>query len=169
MKAYGENPAQDFHYVLKSFDWASLGSAKVVDIGGSRGHIAISLARVLPNISVVVQDMAHVVEGADSEVPVELQKRISFQAHDFFQPQGVIADVYYIRWVLHNWPDKHSIDILRAQIPVLKPGSRILIQDVFMPEPGEVPHCKERDIRLVCRSTALSLKPGVFCREKIRQ
>ena len=48
-------------------------------------------------------------------------------AHDFFTPQTVLADVYIYRFIFHNYSDEKAVDILKAAIPALKPGSRILI------------------------------------------
>lgn len=56
--------------------------------------------------------------------------------YDFFTPQVVNADVYLYRWIFHNWQAEESIRILRAAIPALKPGARILINDGCLPAPG---------------------------------
>jgi hypothetical protein len=79
----------------------------------------------------------------------ELKGRVTFEAHDFFAPQTVQADVIYYRWALRNWGDKYAILALRAQIPALKPGARVIIQDVILPEPGTAPMWKERIARFV--------------------
>jgi trans-aconitate methyltransferase len=149
MQVYSTRPDYDPSFIINHFDWASLGRAQVVDIGGAHGHIAIQLASHFDNIDVMVQDMAQVVEGADEKVPDVLKGRVRFMAHDLFAPQSVQADVIFFRWILHNWSDEHCVRILRAQIPVLKPGVLILIQDTIMPEPGAVPLWKERCLRWV--------------------
>jgi hypothetical protein len=57
--------------------------------------------------------------------------------HDFFTPQVVKdADVYLYRWIFHNWGDDQSVEILRAAIPALKPGAKVLINDGCLPAPG---------------------------------
>jgi hypothetical protein len=85
----------------------------------------------------------------DTDKIRELSGLVTFQAHDLFTPQTVEADLYYIRWVLHNWSDKYCIKVLRAQIPMLKPGVRILIHDTIMPMPGTVPRWRENSLRSV--------------------
>jgi hypothetical protein len=54
---------------------------------------------------------------------------MSFQVHDFFKPQPVQADIYLIKIVLHDWPDAECIKILRALVPALKPGSKVVFID----------------------------------------
>lgn len=149
MQVYTIRPEYDPSFIVDHYDWASLGSAHVVDIGGSQGHIAVKLAQHYGNLTFSVQDMDKVVEGAEDGVPADLRGRIRFMAWDFFATQTVEADVYFFRWIFHNWSDKYCIKILRAQIPALRPGAKIVIQDVMMPEPGAIPLWKEKDLRLV--------------------
>lgn len=147
MKVFSTRPEYDPSYIVENYDWASLGQSQVVDIGGAQGHTAMELAKCFEGLNILVQDMDKVVENAELGVPEELKKRVHFMAHDFFAPQTVQADVFYFRWILHNWADKYCVLILRAQIPALKPGARIIIQDTCMPEPGTVPLWRERDLR----------------------
>ncbi|KAK7743303.1 hypothetical protein SLS62_010675 [Diatrype stigma] len=103
MKAMTSSDGYDLTYVLDHYEWASLGTARVVDIGGSQGHVSIALAKQFPDLTFVVQDMEQVVEGAGASLPAELATRVQFMAHDLFKPQTVVADVYFMRWILHNW------------------------------------------------------------------
>ncbi|KAK8067560.1 hypothetical protein PG996_006672, partial [Apiospora saccharicola] len=146
MGALSASEEYDLTFVLDHYDWASLGAARV-DIGGSEGHVSVALAKRFPNLELVVQDMAQVLGQGAANLPADLKDRVSFMAHDMFRPQTVEADVYYMRWILHNWSDKNCKCILEALIPVLKKGSRILIQDFYMPKPGQVALWKEKDAR----------------------
>jgi hypothetical protein len=74
---------------------------------------------------------------------------VTFEAHDFFAPQTVNADVIFFRWVLRTWGDKYCIAALKAQLPMLKSGGRIVVQDMILPEPGKGPFWKERIARCV--------------------
>ena len=148
MQVFAQRPQFDLAYITDYYDWASLGHAKVVDVGGSQGHVAVALARRFTKLSIVVQDMDKVVENATA--PEELRERVVFMAHDLFAEQPVKeAAVYFLRWTLHNWSDKYCILILRALVPALKHGSRIIIQETLMPEPGTVAMWKEKNLRYV--------------------
>lgn len=61
--------------VSKVYDWASLGNAYIVDIGGS-GEVAIELAKNFGNIKLLVQDAAMAIKGADKDVPEQLKERV---------------------------------------------------------------------------------------------
>jgi hypothetical protein len=75
----------------------------------------------------------------DDSLSAEYKKpQIKFMQHDFFTPQPIKgADVYLLRWILHNWTDDKSVEILKNLIPALKKGSKVLINDGCLPEPGK--------------------------------
>jgi hypothetical protein len=146
MQVFTQRPQFDMRYLTDYYDWKSLGKAQVVDIGGSSGHASLALVKRFPSLSVVVQDMEMVVKNAMA--PADVQDRMGFMAHDLFAPQPIHgADVYFMRWVMHNWSDKYVTLMLRALVPALKPGARVIIQETLMPEPGAVALWKEKNLR----------------------
>ncbi|KAI1470345.1 S-adenosyl-L-methionine-dependent methyltransferase [Daldinia caldariorum] len=146
MQVFSQRPQFNLSYITDHYDWASLGQAQIVDIGGSGGHVSKALVRKYSNLNAIVQDIEKVIEGAT--VPEELRERVKFMAHDFFDPQPVQgADVYFFRWILHNWGDKYCILILRALVPALKRGARIIVQETLMPPPGTIASWKEKNLR----------------------
>lgn len=94
--------------------------------------------------------MAPVVAAAEKDSPVELAGRVRFMEHDFLTEQPVHgADVYFFRWIFHNWSDKYSIKILRNLIPALKPGAKVVINDNVLPQPGILSRWQEERLRYV--------------------
>jgi len=81
----------------------------------------------------VVQDRPKVEKSFQDNVPSDLATRVTFQAHDFFKEQPLAADVYFMKSILHDWPDKHSIKILRALLPAMKPGARVILCEGIAP------------------------------------
>ena len=70
--------------------------------------------------------------------------------HDFLTPQPVKgADIYLLRWILHDWSDKYSVAILRNLIPALKRGAKVLVNDVCIPEPGQLGIAVDRKLRVM--------------------
>ena len=76
---------------------------------------------------------------------------------DFFQPQKESADIFFLRWIFHNWSNKYSLQILRNLIPAMKPGTKIIINDFLLPEPNTLPWGLERAIRWVLFEVQISL------------
>jgi hypothetical protein len=55
-----------------------------------------------------------------------------------FEPQPVAgADIYMLKWILHDWPDAESVAILRALVPALKPGARVVFIDYVGKQEGK--------------------------------
>lgn len=78
----------------------------------------------------MLQERAHVVELAKSR-GLGADGRIEPQAHDFFTEQPVKgARAYYMRSVLHDWPDHKCLEILGHLKAAMKPGySKILLNE----------------------------------------
>lgn len=104
------------------------------------------ISQAFPHLNFVVQDLV-MNDAISSEYS---SPQIKFMAHDFFTPQPVkSADAYLMRWILHNWTDEKAIEILKNLIPALKKGSRVVINDGCLPEPGKGRWFDERAARYV--------------------
>jgi hypothetical protein len=140
------------------YDWGSLPQGcTIVDVGGARGHVSAYLAEHFDHLKFIVQDLPEVVDNSKPEgidvayqIPDSVKDRVKLLGHNFFDAQPVKgARVYLIRFTLHNWSDEYAARILRNLVKVMDSSSQIVIQDHMLPEPGEVPPVKEREIRLV--------------------
>ena len=82
-------------------------------------------------------------------MPSELGTRVTFMPYNFLTEQQPVknADVYFFRWVLHNWADGYCAKILRNLIPALKPGAKIIVNDIVLPQAGTIPHWHEARVR----------------------
>lgn len=141
MRLFHDTPAFSLDHTVNHFDWHSV--TKLVDIGGNQGNTSIALARAHPHLHCVVQDLSRFVDGVSA--PHELRDRVTFMAHDFFTPQPVRdADVYFLRFTLHDWSDLYAARILRALVPALRAGSRVVINDSCLAEAGTVSLYRQR-------------------------
>lgn len=98
------------------------------------GGFCLQLAQLYPNLKLVLQDREPAVKKAEGEVwPKENPEalttgRIRFVPHDFFQPNPEHdADVYWLRYILHDWSDDYCVRILNGIKQSMGPRSRILI------------------------------------------
>ncbi|TGJ78458.1 hypothetical protein E0Z10_g10305 [Xylaria hypoxylon] len=146
MQAFTQGTGFELTHVISGFPWGDLGKGTIVDVGGSQGFASFAIAREFPALSCVVQDLEPVVSAAVT--PPELSNRVKFMTHDFLAEQSVVgADVYFFRWIFHNWSDKYSIQILRNHIPALKKGAKIVINDNILPQPGSLSQWQEDRLR----------------------
>jgi len=126
----------DINHLIQGYDWAALDKIEgtVVDIGGGHGGVSRALAQATSKVKFIVQDLPGTVEEGKQILPKELEHRVYFMAHDFMNEQPVKgADVYFFRFILHNWSDKYATKILRNLMPAMKDGSRVVIYE-FMPD-----------------------------------
>ncbi|KAH8090989.1 S-adenosyl-L-methionine-dependent methyltransferase [Cristinia sonorae] len=125
--------------LYRDYPWQDLGAATVVDVGGGVGGMSMDLARIHPNLKFVIQDRPAVVEQGKTiwqrDFPEAVEGgRVTLMAHDFFAEQPVKgAEVYHMRYIIHDWPDDDCVKILSALRPALtSPNSRILLSDTVM-------------------------------------
>lgn len=66
-----------------------------------------------------------------------VKDRITFQDYNLNDTQPVVgADVYFFRTIFHNWPKSHCVRFLKNLVPALKPGAKILTNEIVLPKPG---------------------------------
>ncbi|KAJ6024072.1 hypothetical protein N7540_004869 [Penicillium herquei] len=123
-----------------AWDWASLGSKTIIDVGGSSGHTVLAIAPLAPNAQFIIQDnntdaldmgRKLVLRSPD----LNMRSRITFEQHNFFEEQPVVADGYIFRHILHDWNDADSVSILKALVPALRPGAKVYISEGILPDP----------------------------------
>jgi hypothetical protein len=106
--------------------------------------------RVHLQIRCISQDLPEVVSWVEF-VLGDVKGRVEVVGHGFFfffteqLVRGV--DVYLFRWLFHDWFDEYSMRILRNLIPALTFGARIVIGEVCLTGPGDVPNLLEREMR----------------------
>lgn len=143
-------PGFSVRYLVQSFPWVTGGDFVIVDVGGGLGHVSQALVDHNPTVKCIVEDSQDVVQQGQEITSARFGDRITFQAHDFFQEQPVKgADVYLLRLVLHDWSDKYSSLIIKALIPALKAGTKIVVNDRVIPGHGQASYLAEREARYV--------------------
>jgi len=98
-----------------AIDWGALDPGSVaVDIGGNVGDLTLTLAKAFPHLNYVVQDRENQILQAEKFWAAELPEavnsnKVKLQTYDFFTPQPVKnAAVYFMRFIIHDWPDTES-------------------------------------------------------------
>jgi hypothetical protein len=107
-------------------------SPLVVNVGRGTGTAPAKFRDVLPqpygsSASLVLQDLQSVIDQAKSR---SLPPNIQVMAHHFFEPQPVnAARAYFMRAILHDWPDTECQNILGNLHAAMKPGYSKLLLD----------------------------------------
>lgn len=154
MKAVQSSHGTSLKHLVTGYDWAGLGKAKVVDVGGSTCRCSIALAKAFPSLTFIVEDLPDTISNASKLLatqPDPVSSRISTLSHDFFTPQPVIgASIYLLRMILHDWPRAHALKILFNHLAALKvnANSRMVIMDTVLPPPGTTSPVEEALLRV---------------------
>ncbi|KAM4063974.1 o-methyltransferase [Hirsutella rhossiliensis] len=101
-----------------------------VDVGGGHGHQCIQLGKKYPHLlgRLVLQDLPEAVNKLP-DIP-----GVRADAYNFFDKQPITgARFYYLRRILHDWPDDECVQILYNIASAMAVDSRILIDEVVLP------------------------------------
>ncbi|KAL8826814.1 MAG: hypothetical protein Q9191_003565 [Dirinaria sp. TL-2023a] len=108
-------------------------AAAFVDVGGGYGQALAEFKKKVPAWKgrLVLQEQESVVQIAKVQSHASIIEPI---VHDFFKPESLKgARAYYMRHILHDWPDKECRTILRHLKNALEPGySKILIHECVL-------------------------------------
>ncbi|KAL2852240.1 S-adenosyl-L-methionine-dependent methyltransferase [Aspergillus pseudodeflectus] len=105
----------------------------VVDIGGNIGHEVVAFRKHFPEIQdrLVLQDVPAVIDGLSGP----LGPNIDAISHSMFEPQPIKgARAYYMRTVLHDWPDKQCLEALGHIRDAMEPDSVLLVHEILYPD-----------------------------------
>jgi len=93
---------------------------------------------MFPHLRITDQDLPEIIVQAqhawEKNAPEALlDGRVEFVPLNFFEESPVVGkDLYYLRNILHDWPDAESTTILRNIRKVMEPNSRVLIHDCVL-------------------------------------
>ncbi|KAI3603712.1 hypothetical protein WG66_006691 [Moniliophthora roreri] len=127
--------------VVNNFPWDTLPQGTTFcDIGSGVGTLTLSLASAHRHLKVVLQDFPEVLVAAkafwSAEYPQSIRdQRVDFVPLDFLKERPVAEqDVYYMKHVLHDWPDNDVVCILQNVAKAMKPDgtSRLFIHDFVL-------------------------------------
>jgi len=111
-----------------------------VDVGGASGDLLHDLMSVNPELQGVAFDLPHVAPDAlAAAVRHGLGDRLRVQTGDFFESVPADADLYLLRYILHDWDDEKCIRILANCRAAMRPGGRILVLEMILGEVGREP------------------------------
>lgn len=141
MKFFSRGGGFDLKYLEQNYPWKSIDQpgAVVVDLGGGVGTVSRRLAAFTENIRFVVQDLPGPVKMGQDTLPTELKGRVEYEVSDFMADQKLIgANVYFFRWILHNWSDTYCVKILRSLVPAMRRQSKVVIHEYILAEQPEL-------------------------------
>ena len=150
----------EFYPVDKKLQVKENSRPLLVDVGGGLGHDLVAFREKFPTLpgKLVVQDLPVVVDDIKG-----LPSGIEVMAHDFFKPQPInSAKAYYLRTVLHDWPDKQAREILANIRDAMDKDSILLINENSLPEANVPLYPAQLDLHMMAFFSSLDRTPTQF-------
>ncbi|GAA4580389.1 methyltransferase [Planotetraspora phitsanulokensis] len=108
------------------------GAGLTVDVGGADGSLIRELMRNHPGMRGVVLDRPDVVPAALEAAKADgLDDRFDVVGGDFFQDVPP-ADLYLLRYIVHDWDDEQAVRILANCRGSLNEGGRVAVVELLV-------------------------------------
>lgn len=113
--------------------WESI--RHVVDVGGGTGALLAEILRAHPNVHGTLVDLPRTVARA-AEVfrTAGVDDRTTIFGQSFFDPLPSGADLYVLKNVLADWPDREALVLLSRCADAARPDGRVVILGGVSPD-----------------------------------
>jgi hypothetical protein len=138
--------------ILNAYSFADV--REMVDVGGGHGGLIAAVLRANAGMRGILFDMPEIIATARPALEkAGVADRCRTESGDFFASVTAGADLYALKFILHDWPDDKCIAILRNCRKAMAPGAKVLIVEFVVPE-GRGPHVsKFMDINMMVNTS----------------
>jgi hypothetical protein len=107
----------------------------VVDVGGGTGAMLAEMLRARPALRGTLVDLPRtVVRSAGIFQAAGVADRAETVGQSFFEPLPAGADVYLLRGILNDWPDREAAAILRRCAEAAGSSGRVVVLKSVVPD-----------------------------------
>lgn len=128
----------------------------VIDIGGGHGALLSLILRSYPHLQGTAFDLPHVIEDAKGKTATsfsDIASRFSFSPGSFFDTIPSGGDVYTLKYIVHDWDDEKSIEILKNIAKVLPANGKVILLETLLRETGDT-HGSMLDLHMLVLNNA---------------
>jgi hypothetical protein len=119
--------------VLITGGWDSVHT--VVDVGGGTGSLLAEILRAHPAVRGVLVDVPRTVErSGDVFQAAGVADRVTVVGQSFFDPLPPGADLYLLKNVLADWPDREASALLSRCAEAARPAGRVVVLGGVCPD-----------------------------------
>ncbi|MGZ3681938.1 MAG: methyltransferase [Ktedonobacterales bacterium] len=119
--------------VLITPSWESVRT--VVDVGGGTGTLLAEILRARPALRGTLVDLPRTVaRSAEIFEAAGVAERVTTVGQSFFDPLPAGADLYVLKSILSDWPDREAKEILRRCAEASRPSGWVVILNGVSPD-----------------------------------
>ena len=119
--------------VLISGDWEWV--REVVDVGGGTGALLAEILLSRPNLRGILVDLPSTVARSRKLLQtLGVADRITVTGQSFFDPLPARADLYLMKNVLGDWPNREALQLLSRCAEAARPNGRVVILGGVSPD-----------------------------------
>lgn len=122
--------------VSSAYDFSQ--AKTIADIAGGHGILLSKVLQKNQQAKGVLFEQKHVLEG-NILAKEGVADRTELVSGDFFQEIPVVADIYLMKFIIHDWNDEQSITILSNLAKSAPKGSRLLLVETVVEEDDNAP------------------------------
>jgi SAM-dependent methyltransferase len=119
--------------VLIGGGWESVST--VVDVGGGTGMLLATILRARPKVRGTLVDLpTTAARSAEVFQAAGVADRVTAVGQSFFDPLPAGADLYLLKNLLGDWPDREAMALLRRCAEAARPGGRVIVLGGVSPD-----------------------------------
>lgn len=107
----------------------------VIDVGGGTGSFLAEVLRTRPSVRGVLVDLPRTVaRSVKTFEAAGIAERVITVGQSFFDPLPAGADLYFLKNVLTDWPDRGALALLQRCAEAARPCGRVVILGGVSPD-----------------------------------
>src|SRR5262249_36598172 len=124
--------------MLVSGGWEAV--TRVVDVGGGTGALLAEVLRARPMLRGTLVDLPRTVARSGEILRAAgVAERVTVVGQSFFDLLPPGADLYLLKSVLADWPDREATTILRRCAEAARPAGRVVVLNGVSPDGAKGP------------------------------
>ena len=119
--------------ICKAYNFAKVGT--LLDVGGGHGFLLSALLKQHSDLKGILLERPSIARDAAERFQEEgLHQRCKVVGGDFFEtvPRG--ADLYMLKYIIHDWDDARAIRILQNCRDAMVPNAKLILIDIVIPD-----------------------------------
>ena len=110
----------------------------IADIAGGHGILLAKVLQKNPQAKGILFEQPQVLEG-NILAKENVAERSTLVSGDFFNEIPVVADIYLMKFIIHDWNDEQSITILNNLAKSAPKGAKLLLVETVVEEDDNAP------------------------------